>query len=59
MALYNLVHRAWGPLALGAAALAAGLPVWVLMGALAWGLHIAVDRTAGYGLRDRDGFTRR
>ena len=55
---YNLLHRVWCPLLL-AAAVAAGLlgTAW-LVGALAWGLHIAIDRTAGYGLRTRDGFQR-
>jgi hypothetical protein len=55
---YNLLHRLWGPLALGVVAVAAGLsPVWVV-GALAWALHVAVDRTVGYGLRTPDGFQR-
>jgi hypothetical protein len=54
--LYNLVHRFWGPLALGAAALALSLPAAWLVGALAWATHVAVDRTVGYGLRTRDGF---
>ena len=26
--------------------------------ALAWAAHIAIDRAAGYGLRDRDGYQR-
>jgi Domain of unknown function (DUF4260) len=56
--LYNLLHRFWGPLALGVVAVAAGLsPVW-LVGALAWALHVAVDRAVGYGLRTFDGFQR-
>jgi Domain of unknown function (DUF4260) len=55
---YNTVHRIWGPLALGATvALGALPPIW-LAGALAWGLHVAVDRTCGYRLRTRDGFQR-
>jgi hypothetical protein len=55
---YNLLHRLWGALALGVVAVAAGLsPVWVV-GALAWALHVAVDRTVGYGLRTPDGFQR-
>jgi hypothetical protein len=56
--LYNVVHRFWGPLALGAIALAAGLPAAWLVGALAWATHVAVDRAVGYGLRGRDGFQR-
>jgi hypothetical protein len=56
--LYNLLHRFWGPLALGVVALAASLPAAWLVGALAWGTHIAVDRAVGYGLRSRDGFVR-
>jgi hypothetical protein len=56
--LYNVLHRFWGPLALGVVAVAAGLsPVWVV-GALAWALHVAVDRAVGYGLRTPDGFQR-
>jgi hypothetical protein len=56
--LYNAVHRFWGPLALGIAALAASLPAAWLVGALAWATHVAVDRAVGYGLRTRDGFQR-
>jgi hypothetical protein len=40
---YNLLHRFWGPAALGT---------------LAWALHVALDRAVGYGLRTRDGFQR-
>jgi hypothetical protein len=56
--LYNALHRFWGPLGLVVVALAAGLPAGYLVGALAWALHIAVDRTVGYGLRTHDGFQR-
>jgi hypothetical protein len=56
--LYNAVHRFPIPVALAAVAVAA-LPAGYLVGALAWGLHIAIDRTVGYGLRARDGFQRR
>jgi hypothetical protein len=56
--LYNALHRFWGPAALAGVALAAGLPRGYLVGALAWGLHVAVDRAVGYGLRTRDGFQR-
>jgi hypothetical protein len=55
---YNAVHRIWGPAVLGAAAASGALPAAWLAGALAWGLHVAVDRTCGYGLRTRDGFQR-
>ena len=55
--LYNLLHHVALPATLGAAALLwLGLPWGVA--ALAWALHIAVDRTVGYGPRDRDGFQR-
>ena len=55
---YNLVHRFWGPVALGAVSLAAGLsPAWTV-GALAWAVHVAVDRAVGYGLRTPEGFQR-
>ena len=57
--LYNLLHRFWAPLALGVVAVAAGLsPVWTV-GALAWAVHVAIDRAVGYGLRTPDGFQRR
>jgi hypothetical protein len=54
--LYNALHSYWCPalLAVGAIALPAG---W-LIGALAWALHISLDRAVGYGLRTRDGFQR-
>jgi len=55
---YNLVHRFWGPLALGALALVSAIPAGFLAGALAWAFHIAFDRAIGYGLRTRDGFQR-
>jgi hypothetical protein len=55
---YNLLHRVWGPVALGTLAIAGVLPAAFLMGALAWGLHVALDRALGYGLRTRDGFQR-
>jgi Domain of unknown function (DUF4260) len=55
--LYNALHRFAGPVALAIVA-AAVLPAGYLVGALAWALHIAVDRVAGYGLRTPDGFQR-
>ena len=56
--LYNALHRAAGPLVLAALALTGVLGVGWLVGALAWGFHIAVDRAIGYGLRTREGFQR-
>ncbi len=55
--LYNALHRFAGPAAFAILA-AALLPAGYLVGALAWALHIAVDRVAGYGLRSPDGFQR-
>ena len=57
VSLYNALHRFGGPIAFGLVA-AAFLPAGYIVGALAWGLHIAVDRVAGYGLRTPDGFQR-
>ena len=55
--LYNALHHPAGPLLLAAAALLwLGVP-W-LAAALAWGIHIAVDRVAGYGPRTPEGFQR-
>ena len=55
---YNAAHRFWGPIALMIAA-GTGLlgPAWFI-GGVAWAMHIALDRTVGYGLRDRHGFQR-
>jgi hypothetical protein len=53
--LYNLAHRFWGPIALGIVAATGLVAVGYLVGALAWGLHIALDRSLGYGLRTPDG----
>jgi hypothetical protein len=49
--LYNALHRFAGPIVL------AFVPGFQL-GALAWALHIAIDRAVGYGLRTPDGFQR-
>jgi len=54
--LYNALHSYWGPALLALAAVA--LPAGYLVGALAWGFHISLDRTVGYGKRTRDGFQR-
>ena len=56
--LYNAAHRYWGPLALGAAVAAGLVPAGFLAGALAWALHVSLDRAVGYGLRTRDGHQR-
>lgn len=56
--LYNLLHRFGGPLVLGALAIATLIPSGFLLAALAWALHVALDRAIGYGLRTRDGFQR-
>lgn len=55
---YNAVHRLSGPLLLGAAAWVGLVPIAFLAGACAWGVHVALDRSLGYGLRTRDGFQR-
>jgi hypothetical protein len=57
--LYNALHRFWGPLALAVVALASGLPLGYVAGALAWSLHVAFDRTIGLRLRSPDGFDER
>jgi hypothetical protein len=56
--LYNLLHRYWLPLALALAASFDLVPLGFFVGALAWALHISIDRSVGYGLRTRDGFQR-
>jgi hypothetical protein len=56
---YNAAHRTWVPLALTAAYTVGPLNVPALFTfLLAWMLHIAVDRVAGYKLRGQDGFVR-
>lgn len=56
--LYNLLHRYWLPLALGLLAAFGLVPLGYFVGALAWALHVSLDRALGYGLRTRDGFQR-
>ena len=56
--LYNLLHRFLGPAALFLAAVLLSLPAGWVVGALAWGVHVAADRAFGYGLRTREGFQR-
>jgi hypothetical protein len=56
---YNAAHRTWIPLALTAAYTFGPLDAPALFTfLLAWMLHIAVDRVAGYNLRGQDGFIR-
>ncbi|HWT95636.1 MAG TPA: DUF4260 family protein [Solirubrobacteraceae bacterium] len=52
---YNAGHAWWGPMAVGAASLLvpALAPV-----AVAWAIHVSLDRALGYGLRTREGFQR-
>jgi hypothetical protein len=56
--VYNVLHRLWLPAALLVAAASgiAGPAVFVL--GLAWTFHVSLDRSVGYGLRDRHGFQR-
>jgi Domain of unknown function (DUF4260) len=54
--LYNALHRYWGPAALALASLV--LPDGWLAAALAWAVHVSVDRAVGYGLRTPEGFQR-
>jgi hypothetical protein len=54
--LYNLLHRPIGPVVLAVVAIA--FDTTLLVGALAWAVHVGVDRLAGYGLRTADGFQR-
>jgi hypothetical protein len=53
--LYNALHRFTGPVLVGVAFVLLGVSP---LGPLAWALHIAFDRTVGYGLRASDGFQR-
>jgi hypothetical protein len=57
--VYNVVHTFFGPLAVLVLASLLGLSVGWFVAGLAWGTHVALDRTVGYGLRTRDGFQRR
>jgi hypothetical protein len=57
--LYNAVHRFWGPVALVTAASLGLLGGGWLVAGLAWGVHVALDRSVGYGLRTREGFQQR
>jgi hypothetical protein len=62
--LYNTLHRLLAPAGLAVLVLTAA-PAWGAQGtpwliaAAAWAAHICIDRSLGFGLRDRDGFQRR
>jgi hypothetical protein len=57
--VYNAVHRTWIPLAAAVAYSVSPLQLPALFTfLLAWMLHIAVDRVAGYNLRTQEGFIR-
>lgn len=53
---YNAAHRFAGPVLVAAAGL---LVPSLLAVAAGWAAHIAMDRTAGFGLRGADGWQRR
>jgi hypothetical protein len=55
---YNAAHMVAGPLLLMGAGALLGAPTVVGVAA-GWLVHVAVDRAAGYDLRDRDGDVRR
>jgi hypothetical protein len=56
---YNAVHRTWIPFAAVVAYSVGPVQIPALFTFLiAWMLHIAVDRVAGYNLRTKDGFIR-
>jgi Domain of unknown function (DUF4260) len=57
--LFNMMHHPGLPVALLALAAVGVLPVFWLVGALAWLGHIAVDLALGDGLRTADGWRRR
>ena len=57
---YNALHRLWVPLAATTIVGVAFAPLntfglALFIGGLSWTAHIALDRTAGYGLRNADG----
>ena len=55
---YNAAHMLAGPLLLMGTGALLGVPTLVGVAA-GWLVHVAVDRAAGYDLRDRDGDVRR
>ena len=56
--LYNALHRFGRARSPSRSSRSAFMPLGYVVGAVAWALHIAVDRVAGYGLRTPDGFQR-
>lgn len=54
-AIYNAAHTYIAPAGLFIAYLATEAR-WAAFLALAWGFHVAVDRSLGYGLKERDDF---
>jgi hypothetical protein len=57
--IYNAVHRFWLPVALIALASTGVIGTGWLIAGIAWTLHVSLDRSVGYGLRDADGYQRR
>lgn len=64
---YNFMHSVWIPLGLMAAAVVVPLPslglglrpgLELFLAGLAWLLHVAADRAAGFDLREPDGSIR-
>lgn len=56
---YNAAHRTWIPFALVAAyTVVPSKSAMLFTFLLAWMLHIAIDRVAGYTLRTKEGFLR-
>lgn len=56
---YNAVHRTWIPFGLAVAyTVIPGKAPMLFTFLLAWMLHIAIDRVAGYNLRTKEGFIR-
>lgn len=57
---YNAMHRLWPPLLLTTFAAIALVPLdlfglALFVAGLSWTAHVALDRAAGYGLRNADG----
>jgi hypothetical protein len=61
-AAYNAVHTYVWPAILAGVAIIAWSPapvvgLWSMLAAISWAVHVAVDRTLGYGLKRPDAFT--
>ncbi|MCR8726278.1 DUF4260 domain-containing protein [Frigidibacter sp. ROC022] len=54
--IYNLAHSSIGPALLGLVSILAGPAPLLSAVAMLWGLHVAVDRALGYGLKHRTVF---